>query len=477
MSEATCDVGVLGLGVMGANLALNIEEKGFCVAVHNRSPDKVDAFVAAAPGKRVHGFKDPAAFVAALERPRRIVLMVQAGTAVDAAVAGLAPHLAPGDLVVDGGNSLFTDTERRTTELAARGFAFIGMGVSGGEEGARHGPSIMPGGAPEAYARLAPVLERIAAQVADGPCVTHCGRGGAGHYVKMVHNGIEYGDMQLIAEAYDVLRTAAGLDDDALAAAFAEWNQGALESYLIEITSHIFRVKDPDGPGRLVDAILDTASMKGTGKWTVQDAAELGVPVPTIAAAVDARLLSAAKPLRTAAARVLRGPAPGDAPAAAAGSTALVADVGAALWCAKVTSYAQGMHLLATASAARGWAIPLGKVARIWKGGCIIRARLLAEIQAALERDPALPNLLLDGFFRDEVDARQASWRRVVGLAARSGLPLPAMTASLAYYDTLRRERLPANLTQAQRDYFGAHTFQRVDREGSFHYDGWSRPA
>jgi 6-phosphogluconate dehydrogenase len=485
METEKLQVGLVGLGVMGENLALNVEEKGFSVAVHNRSPEKVDAFLGgAAAGKKVQGFKDPASFAAALERPRRVLLMVQAGAAVDGTLAALEPQLEAGDLVVDGGNSLFSDTERRAGALAARGLRFFGMGVSGGEEGARHGPSLMPGGDREAYARLAPVLERIAAQVADGACVTHCGKGGAGHYVKMVHNGIEYGDMQLIAEAYDALKTLGGLDNDALAGTFAAWNEGDdLGSYLVEITARIFRVEDPEAAGtgaRLVDAILDTASMKGTGKWTVQDAAELGIPIPTIASAVDARLLSAQKATRTVAARALGGPVPGRAAAAAASAPAeaptatLVDDVRAALYCAKVCSYAQGMSLLAAASTARGWGIPLAEVARIWKGGCIIRARLLGDIQAAFARDGALPSLLLDARFGEALAVRQDGWRRLVAAAARAGLSMPTTTASLGYYDSVRRARGPANLTQAQRDYFGAHTFQRNDRPGSFHFPGWS---
>ncbi|MEZ4301164.1 MAG: NADP-dependent phosphogluconate dehydrogenase [Polyangiaceae bacterium] len=467
-------MGMVGLGVMGRNLALNMEEKGFSIAAYDAWPDPVDRFVKEAEGKDVAGFKDVASFAAALERPRRIVMLVKAGEVVDKTIAALRPHLQAGDVLVDAGNEHFTNTERRAKELASTGILYFGMGVSGGEEGARRGPSMMPGGAPEGYARLQKVLEAVAAKDPDGlPCVTHCGPGGAGHYVKMVHNGIEYGDMQLIAEAYDVLRTLGGLTNAELADVFAEWNAGELESFLIEITAEIFRKKDPEGSGDLVDAILDATAMKGTGKWTVQDAAEVGAPVPTIATSVDARVISFAKASRVALSKLLPGPAPA---ASGADKKQLIADVRAALYSAKTCSYAQGLHLLRLAGEARGWALDLGEIARIWQAGCIIRARFLRRIKAAYDADAKLIHLLADPSFREELASRQEGWRRVVALAATSGLPLLTTGASLGYYDMVRRERLPANLTQAQRDFFGAHTYKRLDREGDFH-TRWSEGA
>jgi 6-phosphogluconate dehydrogenase len=469
MSDDDKAIGMVGLGVMGRNLALNIEEKGFSVAAYDAWPQPVDAFVASAPGKQIAGYKDPAAFVAALRRPRRIVLLVKAGDVVDKTIAALKPHLQPGDMLVDGGNEYFVNTERRARELAADGFRYVGMGVSGGEYGARHGPSMMPGGDRAAYDELEPILTKIAAAHPDGPCVTYVGPGGSGHYVKMVHNGIEYGDMQLIAEAYDVLRTLGGLSNEALADVFAEWNEGELQSFLIEITSRIFRTKDPLGPGELVDRIVDATAMKGTGKWTVQDAAELGAPVTTIATSVEARMISAAREERKKAAAVLPGPTP--VPLQGADRTKLVADVRAALYASKACSYAQGMNLLRLASRARSWDLRLGELARIWQAGCIIRARFLGRIKAAYDRDPELSNLLLDQGFREELGTRQDGWRTIVAESARQGLPLLSIGASLSYYDMVRRERLPANLTQAMRDYFGAHTYKRLDREGDFHTD------
>jgi 6-phosphogluconate dehydrogenase len=421
-------------------------------------------------GKRVSGFTDIAAFVAALKRPRRIILLVKAGTVVDDTIARFVDLLEPGDLLIDGGNEHFTNTERRAGDLQARGLRFVGMGVSGGEEGARHGPSLMPGGDLAAYRELEPVLTRIAARTSDGPCVAHIGPGGAGHYVKMVHNGIEYGDMQLIAEAYAILKNVGGLSNDELSDTFAEWNAGDLESFLVEITAKIFRRVDPETGGGLVDQILDTASMKGTGKWTVQDASELGVPIPTIASAVDARLLSAMKAERTVAATLLAGPR--EAPAGI-DKQRLKADVRAALYAAKCTSYAQGMHLIRAASELRHWGIQVSELARIWKAGCIIRAQFLGRIQEAFGRNPELPNLLVDPSFSAELAARHTSWREVVALAARTGVPMPTTAISLSYYDSYRSQRLPANLIQAQRDFFGAHTYERIDREGSFHTE-WS---
>jgi 6-phosphogluconate dehydrogenase len=468
MSRA--QMGLIGLAVMGENLALNIEEKGFPIAVFNRTVSKVDDFIARNPGKKLVGAHDIAGLVQAVERPRRIIVMVKAGAPVDEQMALLRPHLESGDIVIDAGNSWFLDTERRSRDYAQHGLQFVGMGVSGGEEGARHGPSIMPGGSPEAYALLSPVLTRIAAQVDDGPCVAHIGPGGAGHYVKMVHNGIEYADMQLIAEAYDVLQRLGGLAADDLRQVFAEWNTGELQSYLIEITSEIFARKDPETGRPLVDMILDTAGQKGTGKWTSQNALDLGAAIPTINAAVESRILSSFKSERAAASQVISGPR-----AAGGGMDrqTLIRQVREALFAAKICSYAQGMALLRIASEEYEYHLDLAEIARIWKGGCIIRARLLDQISGAYRRNTALPNLLMDDAFRGQVQERQEAWREVVALAVRAGVPMLAMTSALGYFDMYRTERLPTNLTQAQRDYFGAHTYQRVDREGVFH-TGWS---
>jgi 6-phosphogluconate dehydrogenase len=467
MSEM--QIGMVGLGVMGENLSLNIAEKGFPVAGWDAWPEPVDRFIAKGreSNAAVKGFKSLPEFVASLRRPRRIIMLVKAGEVVDKTIAALRPLLEPGDMLVDGGNELYRNTERRFAELQPAGIRFFGMGVSGGEEGARHGPSLMPGGDRAGYDDMAPILTKIAAQVDDGPCVTYCGPGGAGHYVKMVHNGIEYGDMQLIAEAYDLLRRVGGLSNAELAATFDEWNQGELQSYLIEITGRIFKQKDPDTGKDLIDVIVDAASQKGTGKWAVEDAAEIGAPVPTIAASVDARLLSSDRAGRQLMSTRLAGPAP--APVPAARKKELVDDVRATLYAAKACAYAQGMNLLRTASNLRKWDLKLGELARIWKGGCIIRAQFLGRIKEAYERDPALPNLLLDASFAQELGARHERWRRVIGQAAALGVPLPATGASLAYYDMVRTARLPANLTQAQRDYFGAHTYERLDKPGTFH--------
>ncbi|HEU4404757.1 MAG TPA: NADP-dependent phosphogluconate dehydrogenase [Polyangiaceae bacterium] len=462
-------VGMVGLGVMGRNLALNIEEKGFSVAAYDAWAQAVDRFADEGRGKKVEAFRDLPAFVASLKRPRRIIVLVKAGEVTDKTIEALKPLLEPGDILVDGGNEYYKVTERRAAELSAAGVRFFGMGVSGGEEGARHGPSLMPGGDKAAYEELAPVLTQVAAKAPDGPCVTYVGPGGAGHFVKMVHNGIEYGDMQLIAEAYSLLKRLGGLSNAELADTFASWNKGELESFLIEITAEIFRQKDPEGEGELVDAIVDAASMKGTGKWTVQEAADLASPIPTIATSVEARLLSAKKAERVAFAKALPGPQA--EPLAGAERKAFVDDVRAALYAAKACSYAQGMGLLRAASEAKGWGLRLGELARIWQAGCIIRARFLGRIKEAYERDAALPNLLLDPGFVEELRARQDGWRSVVARAARAGLPLLTTGASLGYYDSIRCERLPANLVQAQRDFFGAHTYQRLDRPGDFHTD------
>jgi 6-phosphogluconate dehydrogenase len=464
-------IGLVGLAVMGENLALNIEEKGFPVAVFNRSTEKVDDFVRRHPGKQIVGAKSPKELVAALERPRRIIMMVKAGKPVDDTIAAIRPHLEKDDMLVDGGNEFFENTVRRGKELEAAGLNYVGMGVSGGEEGARHGPSLMPGGQRPAYDALAPILTKIAAQVDDGPCVDYMGPGGAGHYVKMVHNGIEYGDMQLIAEVYDLLRNVGGLSISELADTFAKWNEGELKSFLIEITAKIFHKKDDLTGQPMVDVILDATGMKGTGKWTVQQAAELVAPVPTIASSLEARILSGQKQERMAAAKILKGPSPA---AVNVDKKQLVDDVRHALYSAKICSYAQGMNLLRTASGVHQWNLQLGRIARIWKGGCIIRAQFLDRIKQAYDRDAQLANLLMDAEFARELAERNAGWRRAVVLGVNAGIPLPTLTASLAYYDAYRRERLPANLTQAQRDFFGAHTYQRVDREGTFHTE-WNQ--
>lgn len=471
MSRA--EIGLIGLAVMGENLALNIEEKGFPIAVFNRTVSKVDDFLARNPGKKLVGCHSIQEFVDAIERPRRIIVMVKAGPAVDEQMKLLQPFLDPGDIFIDAGNSWFLDTERRTREFEAAGFQYVGMGVSGGEEGARNGPSIMPGGSPEAYAALAPVLTKIAAQVDDGPCVAHIGAGGAGHYVKMVHNGIEYGDMQLIAEAYDLLSRVAGLNAAELHDLFAEWNEGELQSYLIEITRDIFAKQDPETGKPLVELILDTAGQKGTGKWTSQNALDLGAAIPTINAAVEARILSSFKKERVAASEVLSGPDPASVKV---DRDAFIAQVRDALYAAKVCSYAQGMALLQLASNEHNWNLDLAETARIWKGGCIIRARLLDRISQAYRRNRELPNLLLDEEFRAQIQEKQSAWREVVSVGAKAGIPVLALAGSLGYFDMYRTARLPANLIQAQRDYFGAHTYQRTDREGVFHTE-WAPSA
>ncbi len=456
-------IGVLGLGVMGQNLALNLAEKGFRVAGHDAWPEPVDRLRARSGALPIEGFRELERFVQALERPRRIILLVKAGQVVDSTLARLVPLLSPEDIVVDGGNEFYRHTEQRSKALALRGLRYFGMGVSGGEEGARHGPSLMPGGDRRAYDALAPVLEKIAAK-ADGSCVTYVGPGASGHYVKMVHNGIEYGDMQLIAEAYDVLKHLGGLDNHQLADTFDSWNRGELQSFLIEISAHIFRKADPERPGHdLIDSIADAAAMKGTGKWTVQEAAEIGAPVPTIAAAVDARVLSSDRASR-ALTRDLPGPVP-----SVAQDTRLVSDVRAALYVAKACAYAQGFALLGRASKLHGWQLQLSELARIWTGGCIIRAQFLGRIKETFLAQPELPNLLLAKAFEREIAEREMACRHVLARAIHAGLPMPAHASALAYYDTLRRARLPQNLTQAQRDYFGAHGYERIDRPGSFH--------
>lgn len=459
--------GVIGLAVMGENLALNVERNGFPVAVYNRSREKTDAFMEQrAQGKNVKAAYTIEEFVQSLDRPRKILIMVKAGAPVDAVIQQLKPLLDEGDIMIDGGNSLFSDTARRARELEAEKFTFIGMGVSGGEEGALNGPSLMPGGTKSAYDYLEPILTKIAAQVEDGPCVAYMGPGGAGHYVKMVHNGIEYGDMQLIAEAYDLLKSVAGLNDQQLHDVFSEWNTTPeLNSYLIEITADIFKVRDPDTGLPLVDVILDAAGQKGTGRWTVTDALEQGVAIPTIIAAVNARIMSSYKTERMDAAQQLTAP---DVSFSGDLKT-FVNAVRDALYCSKICSYAQGMALLNVASKTYGYALNLAECARIWKGGCIIRAAFLGKIQSAFIENPTLPNLLLAPEFKQSILDRQSAWREVVATAAKHGIAVPAFSASLDYFDSYRRARLPQNLTQAQRDYFGAHTYLRTDKEGVFH--------
>ena len=471
MTDAgTAQIGVTGLAVMGRNLARNFARNGYTVAVHNRSVERMESLVAdhGAEGTFVPA-RTMAELVAALERPRKVVVMVKAGAATDAVIDELVPLLEPGDIVVDAGNAHFPDTVRREAALAAKGLHFVGTGVSGGEEGALNGPSIMPGGTAQAYASLGPMLERIAAHVDGAPCCTHVGPGGAGHFVKMVHNGIEYADMQLIAEAYDLLRHGLGAPAGELAEVFAEWNTGDLESFLIEITAEVLAHTDAVTGRPFVDVVVDAAEQKGTGRWTVQSALDLGVPVTGIAEATFARALSGSAPQR-AAARDLPAHV---TPWAVTDRAGFVEDVRRALYASKVVAYSQGFDQIAAASAELGWGIDRGAMARIWRGGCIIRARFLDRITQAYERDGDLPLLLADPYFAQAVGDGVAAWRRVVAAAATHGVPVPAFASSLSYYDAVRADRLPANLIQAQRDFFGAHTYRRTDRQGTFHTD-WS---
>lgn len=465
--------GLIGLAVMGENLALNVERNGFPITVYNRTSAKTDEFMATrAVGKDVKAAYSLEEFVASLERPRKILIMVKAGAPVDYVINDLKPLLEEGDMIIDGGNSLYTDTERRTQELESTGLRYIGMGVSGGEEGALNGPSLMPGGTAAAYQEIEPIVTKIAAQVDDGPCVTFIGPGGAGHYVKMVHNGIEYGDMQLIAEAYDLLRNTLGLNHEQLHEVFTEWNTtDELDSFLIEITSNIFTKMDDETGLPLVDVIMDAAGQKGTGKWTVETALDLGVAIPTITAAVNARIMSSIKAERMAAAKELTGPS-----GKYDGDTAeFITKIRDALYCSKICSYAQGMALIGKASQELfGGKVDLGECARIWKGGCIIRARFLGKIKKAFDDNPNLPNLLLAPEFKQTILDRQDAWREVIMVAAKLGIPVPAFSASLDYFDSYRRDRLPQNLTQAQRDYFGAHTYERTDKpRGEFFHAEW----
>jgi 6-phosphogluconate dehydrogenase len=473
MPDASCDIGLIGLAVMGQNLVLNMNDHGFKVAVFNRTVSKVDDFLTSeAKGTQVVGAHSMEELAALLKRPRRVMLMVKAGDSVDQTIDHLLPFLEAGDIVIDGGNSLFTDSNRRTRDLAAKGILFIGTGVSGGEEGARFGPSIMPGGNPAAWPHVKAIFQAIAAKVEDGtPCCDWVGENGAGHYVKMVHNGIEYGDMQLICEAYDLLQHGLGLTADELAEVFTEWNKGELDSYLIEISSHIFAKKDEDGTP-LVDRILDTAGQKGTGKWTVFSSLDLGQPVTLIGESVFARCLSALKDERVEASKILQGPA---TKPAAGDRAAFIEDVRCALYCSKIISYAQGYMLLRAAAKENGWNLNMGGIALMWRGGCIIRSRFLGMIKIAYDKTPALENLLLDSFFYGVLNQYQASWRKGLVHAVELGVPTPAFSTALAFFDGYRTGRLPANLLQAQRDYFGAHTYERTDKpRGEFFHTNWS---
>ena len=464
--------GVIGLGVMGENLALNLEDHGYPVALWTHTEGKVQSFLGeSGADRRLVGTRTLEEFTAALEPPRRVLLMVKAGDPVDEMLGKLAPLLSRGDVVIDGGNSFFRDTQRREAAMRADGISFVGMGVSGGEEGARYGPSLMPGGARDAYDLLRPVLEAIAAKTDSGPCVTYVGPDGAGHYVKMIHNGIEYGVMQLIAEAYDLLRPGLGLPAHEVADIFAAWNRGPPESYLIEVTARVLNARDPETGNPLVEMILDQAGQKGTGRWTAESALDLGVPIPTIAAAIDARVLSSMKNERVTASTRIASAATGRIPGDAGELTTTIRD---ALRAATVCAYAQGMSLLRVASAEYSWGMALREIARIWKGGCIIRARLLAMLVHAFERAPDLPNLLLDEEIGPMLSEAERGWRRTVAVAVAAGIPVPAMSAALAYFDSYRSARLPQNLTQAQRDFFGAHTYQRVDRpDAGFVHTDW----
>ncbi|MBL9032176.1 MAG: NADP-dependent phosphogluconate dehydrogenase [Phycisphaerae bacterium] len=504
MTKDTCDIGLVGLAVMGQNLALNMADHGFKVAVYNRTTSVTTEFIAKHPagsfgalGGGLTGLASLADFVAAIKRPRKIVIMVKAGGPTDAVIDGLVPLLSPGDVIVDGGNAHWEDTIRREKTLKERGLLFVGSGVSGGEEGARFGPSLMPGGDPGAWEHLKPVWTAIAAKVdpatgrpiegaAPGKpvqtanaesCAAYIGTNGAGHYVKMVHNGIEYGDMQMICEAYDLLRGVLGMSPGQLAETFAAWNKGDLDSFLVQITAEVLRQKDPTTGRPLVEVVLDAAGQKGTGKWTSVSALDLGVPAATIAEAVFARNISAVKEERVAASRILKGPA--SMPTIEEADRArFVQAVGNALYCSKVCSYAQGFQLMSAAAKHYGWTLDFGSIAMIWRGGCIIRARFLQRIKEAYARDRGLANLLMDPFFAGVIDKAQADWRWAVSVAALAGVPTPAFSSALAYYDSYRAARLPANLLQAQRDYFGAHTYERVDQpRGVFFHLDWSGPG
>src|SRR6202162_4195114 len=467
MTTNQCDIGLIGLGVMGENLVLNMESKGFSVAVFNRTTEVTEKFAAGrAQGKNIQPTRTIEEFVAALKKPRIAMIMVKAGGPVDAVISQLAPLLDRGDVIIDGGNSLFTDTQRRDKELEGTGIHFVGCGVSGGEEGALKGPSLMPGGSRESWEMIAPIFRKIAAQVDGEPCCRYMGPDGAGHYVKMVHNGIEYGDMQLICEAYAIMKNVLGMEAPELGEIFTEWNKGELDSYLIEITSQIFRKIDPETGKPLVDVILDKAGQKGTGIWTLQSAIQQSVVISTINAAVEARVISSRKDERVASSKILPQPKPrkfkGD-------RAQLIDAVRNALYASKIVSYAQGMELLGAPSKQYKWNLIFGDIATIWRGGCIIRAKFLNRIVEAYKRDPALHNLLLDSYFTDIIEKTQDNWRVAVSTAAEHGVAVPAFSASLAYFDSYRQARLASNLLQAQRHFFGAHTYERVDGPGVFH--------
>jgi 6-phosphogluconate dehydrogenase len=494
MPKAQSDIGLIGLAVMGQNLALNIADHGFQISVFNRTTEKTDKFVAENPHTPggVVGTKTLEEFVQSLAKPRKMVLLVQAGKATDAVIDGLVPLLEPGDIVIDGGNALWTDTIRRENAFAAKKLRFIGSGVSGGEEGARFGPSLMPGGDFAAWLELKPIWEAIAAKVdpktgkplmgatpgkpivGGVPCTTYIGANGAGHYVKMVHNGIEYGDMQMICEAYALMKGLLGLKAAEMGEIFTQWNTGILDSFLIEITADILKQKDPVTKKPFVDIVLDTAGQKGTGKWTSTNALDMGVPAPTVAEAVFARCISAIKDERVAASKILRGPAK----KYRGSKKALLAAINDALYCSKICSYAQGFQLMRTAQKEYNWKLNFGEIAKIWRGGCIIRAAFLQKITEAFARDPKLANLLLDPYFNKTFKQAQANWRKVIALAAECGVAAPTFSSALSYYDSYRSARLPANLLQAQRDYFGAHTYERIDQpRGKFFHLDWPKPA
>jgi len=475
--EPQADIALIGLAVMGQNLILNMNDHGFTVVAYNRTTEKVDQFLAhEAKGTKVLGAHSIAEMVAKLKRPRRVMMLVKAGKPVDEFIEQLLPHLEAGDIIIDGGNSLFEDTNRRVKYVESRGLLYVGTGVSGGEEGARHGPSIMPGGSPAAWPHVKEIFQAVAAKVDGAPCCDWVGEGGAGHYVKMVHNGIEYGDMQLIGEAYNLLKTGLGLTAPEMHDVFAEWNQGALDSYLIEITRDILAFKDTDG-APLVDKILDTAGQKGTGKWTVVNSQDLGIPITLIAEAVYSRCVSALKDERVKAARKLKGPRPALTSVAAnpAKKKAFIAEISDALYASKIISYAQGYMLMRSAAKEYGWNLNYGAIALMWRGGCIIRSRFLGKIKEAYDANPKLTNLLLADYFRGEIKRSQKGWRNVVATAAKRGIPAPAFSTALSFFDQYRSAVLPANLLQAQRDYFGAHTYERVDQpRGEFFHTNWT---
>ncbi|MEP6821165.1 MAG: NADP-dependent phosphogluconate dehydrogenase [Chthoniobacterales bacterium] len=469
MNTKQCDIGLIGLAVMGENLVLNMESRGFQVAVYNRTTDVMEKFIAGrGAGKNFTGCKTLEEFVGALAKPRKMQIMVKAGGPVDAVIEQLVPLLEPGDVVIDGGNSLWTDTQRREKHLKEKGIHFFGVGVSGGEEGALKGPSIMPGGSAEGWEAIAPIYTKIAAVAEGEPCCRHMGPDGAGHYVKMVHNGIEYGDMQLICEAYAILKATVNPSAAEFAEIFTSWNKGELNSFLIEITANIFKRTDAGSGKALVDVILDKAGQKGTGKWTVGHAVEMGVPLSVIGGAVEARILSSIKDQRVVASKSLPGPSPkpfsGD-------KDKTIEAVRDALFASKIISYAQGFVQLGAAAKLYDWSLNFGDIASIWRGGCIIRAQFLNRITDAYKRDPALKNLILDPYFRDIITKTQANWRTALQAAIEYGVAAPSFSAALAYYDSYRSERLPANLLQAQRDYFGSHTYERLDKAGVFHTD------